>query len=130
MNEHIEHLAEIFERFREANLKLHPAKCNFAAQQVTYSCHILSKDGVQADSCKIKEMKSFPQPTSQKSFKSFLVLTGLYKRYIEGYSEIVAPMLTLLRKDEKFAWDDQCQEAFEKLPNALISADTTTSRFI
>ena len=76
MNEHIEHLDEIFKRFREVNLELHLGKCNFGAQQVTYSGHILSKECVQADSSKIEAMKSFPEPTSLKSLISFPGLSG------------------------------------------------------
>ena len=122
MEEHIEHLDEIFKRFRAAILKLPPAKCSFGAPQVTYLGHILSKKDVQSDPSKIEAMRTFPQPTSPRTLKSFLGSIGFHRRYIRVYSEIVSPMLRLLKKDEKFAWDEQCQESFENLKNAMVNA--------
>ena len=72
----MEHLSETFHRFRKANLKLHPAKCEFAKREVKYIGHILSTKGIRPDPGKIEAMTSFPEPTSQKTLKSFLGLTG------------------------------------------------------
>ena len=122
INEHIEHLGEIFSRFRKANLKLHPSKCDFGKREVKYLGHIINTDGVKPDPDKIKAMASFPEPTSQKTLKSFLGLCGFYRRYVRSYSQIISPMLRNLKKDVKFEWDEECQQAFDKLKNALVTA--------
>jgi hypothetical protein len=45
--------------------------------------------------------------------KSFLGLTGYYRRFIEGFSKIVKPLNTLLEKDREFKWTGACQVSFE-----------------
>ena len=44
--EHLEHLRQIFDRLRKANLTLKLSKCTFAAQRVKYLGHILSTKGI------------------------------------------------------------------------------------
>ena len=122
MNEHIEHLGVIVTRFRNANLKLHPSKCDFGKREVKYLGHIVGTESVRPDPGKEQAMTLFPEPTSQKTLTSFLGLCGFYCRYVCSYSQIVSPMLRNLKKDVKFEWDEECQQAFEKLKNALVSA--------
>ena len=49
-------------------------------------------------------------------------LVGYYKRFIEGFSKIVAPLTQLTRKDQPFAWTDKCEESFRELKQRLTSA--------
>ena len=46
-DEHLEHLAEVFKRFRDANIKLKLNTCLFAKANVVYLGHIMSKDGMK-----------------------------------------------------------------------------------
>ena len=121
-DQHLEHLSEVFQRFREARLRLHPKKCTFAVSEVKYLGVILSKDGVKLDKSKLKVMEEFPRPNSVKSLRSFTGLTGYYRRYIRGYAEIASPMNRLLKKDMPFEWDEACEIAFVRLKSALVSA--------
>ena len=36
-----------------------------------------------------------------------------------GYSSIASPLTELLKADKKFEWTDECQQAFNKLRDAL-----------
>ncbi|KAJ8764398.1 hypothetical protein K2173_006138 [Erythroxylum novogranatense] len=45
-----------------------------------------------------------------------------YRRFVEGFSMIAAPMTKLLRKNQKFIWTDECQKSFEELKHKLTSA--------
>merc|ERR1712122_3050 len=76
--EHISRLREIFQRFRDANLKVNPDKCNFFRNQVQFLGHIVSKDGVQADPEKVDAVKNFPTPKTHTDAKSFLGLASYY----------------------------------------------------
>lgn len=46
---HCEHLSEVFDRFRQAKLRLNPNKCKFALQKILYLGHVLSKYGISVD---------------------------------------------------------------------------------
>ncbi|KAL4085097.1 hypothetical protein QTP88_027389 [Uroleucon formosanum] len=119
--DHNEKLRDVFERLRNHNLKIQPTKCEFLKQQCMYLGHIISENGIRPDPEKIKSVLQFPIPTSVKEIKSFLGLSGYYRKFIKSYSLISKPMTNLLRKDVTFNWDTSCQEAFDKLKNILCS---------
>ena len=55
--EHIERLREVFQRFKDANLKINPLKCEFFRQHVPFLGHIVSRDGIQADPAKTSAVR-------------------------------------------------------------------------
>jgi transposase InsO family protein len=121
-DQHLSHLSSVFARLREANLKLNPSKCNFAAEKVHYLGHILSKDGIEIDMAKTEAVRSFPQPKDSTEVRQFLGLCQYYRRYIQGHSHIAAPLNKLLRKDEPFNWTTECADSFQELKTALTTA--------
>ena len=120
--DHLRHLKDVFMRLRTANITLKPSKCTFAAPEVHYLGHIISKHGVKVQPSKIEAVKSFPKPKNQHDLKSYLGLTCYYRRFIKGYSSIAAPLNRLLQKDKPFKWTTEAQTAFETLKQALIQA--------
>jgi hypothetical protein len=58
-------------------------------------------------------------PKNVLEIRSFHGLAGYYRRFIEGYSEIVKTLTTLLEKGKEFKWDEKCQASFEELKKRL-----------
>ncbi len=54
--------------------------------------------------------------------RNFLRLTSYYRRFVEGFSLIAAPLTKLLRKGVPFDWTNAQQESFEKLKTVLTKA--------
>jgi hypothetical protein len=54
--------------------------------------------------------------------RSFLGLTGYYRRFIEGFSKISEPMTELLEKDKKFKWTPTCEANLQELKKRLTTA--------
>ena len=119
---HLQNLTEIFDHLRAANLKMKPSKCRFAVKKVVYLGHVISKDGVSTDPEKVRLVREFPVPKSQKDVRSFLGLANYYRKFIKDFSAIAAPLNALLSKDTNFEWTLDCQNAFDTLKNALSSA--------
>ena len=82
----------------------------------------MSASGVSVDPEKVEAVMSWERPKSVFEIRSFLGLAGYYRRFIEDFSRIVAPMTRLTRKEVKFDWDDRCEEAFLELKRRLTSA--------
>lgn len=120
--DHNQKLREVFDRLREANLKLQPEKCHFLNREIIYLGHIVGTDGIKPDPGKFEAVDNFPQPKTPKQIKSFLGLTGYYRRFIKDYADIAKPLTRLLKKDVKFIWSPFCDEAFKILKNKLITA--------
>ena len=62
---------------------------------------------------------SWERPKSIFEIHSFLGLVGYYRRFIEDFSRLAAPMTILTRKEVKFEWNDLCEEAFQELKRRL-----------
>ncbi len=119
---HMQTLSEVFNRLRDADLKLQPTKCDWAAKEVRYLGHKISREGVSVDDSKIKVVRDFPTPQNVKHVRSFLGLCNYYRRHVKDYSKIVAPLTQLLRLDSKFSWSTECEHAFQTMKRKLTSA--------
>ena len=122
LEEHQQHLQDIFDKLKEAGLKLQPSKCHFAAKKVTYLGHNFSKEGVSVDISKTECVASFPIRMNRTDVRSFLGLATYYKRLVKGFSHIAAPLYKLLGESTKFEFTEECKTAFENLKQALVTA--------
>jgi hypothetical protein len=53
---------------------------------------------------------------------SFLELIGYYRRFIPNFSKITKPITDLLKKDEKYVWNVEHDEAFQTLKKLLTTS--------
>ena len=60
------------------------------------------------DPAKLAIIVDLLTPTTVKQLRSNLGHTGYYRKFIRGYTMITTPMEKLLKKDEKFEWNDEC----------------------
>lgn len=123
IKDHLQQLAKLFDRLREANIKLKPSKCNFVKDQVTYLGYIICKDGIKPDPSKIVAIENCPIPKNAKGIMSFLGLVGWYRKFIPNFSKIAEPLTNLTKKDTKFIFNSEAMEAFNKLRSAITSED-------
>ena len=80
----------------------------------------MSASGVSVDPKKVEAAVSWERLKSVFEIHSFLGFAGYYRRFIEDFSRIAAPMTRLTRKEVKFDWDDRCEEAFQELKRDLL----------
>ena len=119
--EHLQNLRRVFERLREAGLRLKPTKCHLVHQEVEYLGYVVSQ-GVAADPRKVEAVQVFPVPRDLKSLRSFLGLASYYRRFIPNFSTVASRLYALTRKNAAFDWAPSCQEAFESLKELLTRA--------
>nr|XP_027076019.1 uncharacterized protein LOC113699861 [Coffea arabica] len=77
--------------------------------------------GIEVDKAKIDVISALPYPVTVREVRSFLGHAGFYRRFIKDFSKIGAPLFRLLQKDVSFEFDEECEEAFEKLKKLLTS---------
>jgi hypothetical protein len=119
---HLHNLQAVFQCLRQANLKLHPKKCSLLRHQVKFLGHIVTRDGVSADPCKVEKVVNWPVPTSTKEIQQFLGLSSYYRRFIKGFADIARPLHRLTERNAVFRWTRECQSAFDTLRAVLTSA--------
>lgn len=97
---HPHHLREVLYILQKHQLYAKRSKCSFAQTQVDYLGHVITQHGVGVDPQKIQSVKEWPIPTSVKSLRGFLGLTGYYKKFIRNYGVIAKPLTALLKKGQ------------------------------
>jgi hypothetical protein len=120
--EHAEHLRIVLNRLREHQLYAKFSKCEFRLKKVPFLGHVLSAAGIEVDPSKVKDILEWKAPTSVHEVRSFLGLSGYYRRFIPNFSKVAKPMTELLKKANKFEWNDKCEEAFQILKQSLTTA--------
>jgi hypothetical protein len=120
--EHEEHLRLVLQVLREKRLYANPLKCDFWLEEVNFLGHVISKEGIAVDPAKIDTVLAWKQSQTVTDVRSFVGLAGYYRRFIEGFAKIVAPMTQLTRKDQPFAWTEQCELSFQLLKERLTTS--------
>jgi len=98
------------------------SKCKFWMDEVQFFGHVIFAKGIAVDPTKVEAVVKWESPKSATKIKSFVGLAGYYRKFIEGFSKIVAPLTLLTRKDQPFTWTDKCEESFQELKRRLTSA--------
>ncbi|KAG8473004.1 hypothetical protein CXB51_034923 [Gossypium anomalum] len=120
--EHAEHLRIVLQTLRDKKLYAKFSKSEFWLREVGFLGHIISGDGIRVDPSKISAIVDWKPPKNVTKVRSFLGLAEYYRRFVNGFSIIAAPMTRLLRKNVKFEWTKECQQSFEELKKLLIEA--------
>ena len=124
--EHEYHLRIMLQLLKDHQLYGKFSKCEFWLTEVRFLGHVVLASGVSVDPEKVEAVMSWERSKSVFEIHSFLGLAGYYRRFIEDFSRLAAPMTKLTRKQVKFDWDDRYEEAFQELKRRL----TTTSILI
>ncbi|XP_017423559.1 uncharacterized protein LOC108332764 [Vigna angularis] len=120
--EHEEHLRVVLGVLKEKELYAKLSKCEFWMKSEQFLGHVVSAEGISVDPTKVRAVLEWASPRSVTEVRSFVGLAGYYRRFIEGFSKIVASLTQLTRKDHPFAWTDRCESSFQELKKKLTSA--------
>ena len=117
--EHNKRLQQVFQRFREPNLKINPLNCAFFHTKVQFLGHVISKNGLEADPEKVTAVENFPVPQNQTNAKSFLGLCSYDRRYNKNFAMIAQPLHEASGTMSSSTWTEETQESFESLEKKL-----------
>ena len=109
------HMRQLFQRLREADLKLNREKCNFFKSHIQYLGHLISGEGIKPLPEKLGNIKEMPPPTTPKEVKQFLGLIGYCRNFIPRFANVARPLTNLTRLDQLFEWSYKCQASLNYL---------------
>ena len=114
----------LFEKLKEVNLTLSPDKCKFYQVEVPYLGFVLTGEGFKPNPSKKESVRNYSTPSNVKEVRQFIGLVSFYRQFIQNFSLTAKCLYNLVKKDIKFEWTMECQEAFDKLKNQLTSSPT------
>ncbi|XP_019051750.1 PREDICTED: uncharacterized protein LOC109114099 [Nelumbo nucifera] len=118
---HLKDLRKLFERLRKFCLKLNPQKCIFGASSGMLLGFIVSQKGIEIDPAKVKAIIGISPPQAEKEVISFLGRLQYILRFIAQLTPICEPIFKLLKKNTSVKWNEDCQEAFDKIKEYLTN---------
>ena len=122
MDSHFTHLIEVLKRLRKAGLYAKLEKCEFCVPFLDFLGHRISSEGIFMDPKKVSSILEWPTPKNVKELQSFLGLANYYRRFIPSFAAIAHPLHCLLKKNAKFYWSTETQDAFDNIKSRFSSA--------
>ena len=93
--QHLLDVEEVLEIFRRRQLYAKSSKCEFGRTELGFLGHRLSRAGVSVDPRKVQSITEWATPKSCSEVRRFTGLANYYRRFVEGYAELAAPLTAL-----------------------------------
>lgn len=94
--EHLDHITQVINAFTAAHMRVSSEKCEFFERKIEFLGHIISEGRITVDPKKIETIINYPLPSTLKQLKSFLGLTGHYRKFVRSYAKISKPLTLYL----------------------------------
>lgn len=114
-------LKQVLDALRAAGLTLKISKCVFGSEEIDYLGFKIAKGYLQPGEVKQQAILDASTPTDVHSVRRFLGLTGFFRRFIPHYALKAETLTSLTKKDTKFTWGVEQQEAFDLLRKELTA---------
>jgi hypothetical protein len=89
---------------------------------VSFLGHVISPEGIVVNPSKVRDVLDWKPPKSVHQVRSFLGLVSYYRMFILNFSKISKPITKLLKKDTKYVWSKDYDEAFQILKKLLTTS--------
>jgi hypothetical protein len=131
VEEHAEHLQQVFNVLQQESLFVSVKKCVIGVQEVQFCGHLITINHTQPLQDKVEIIKSWPTPQNAQQVRQFLGLASYYRRYIHRFAKLAAPLSDLLKEEDVFlrtkkrrpiSWTPQCTESFRLLKEGLANS--------
>ena len=128
VEEHPKRLEGVFQKLKDAGLKLKPSKCELFKKSLSYLSHVVSENGIQTDPKKIEKVKTWKRPHNVNIVRKFLGFVNYYRTFIKDYSKSARPLYDLIsgdnakKKTNLVEWSEAAEEAYQTLIEKCTTA--------
>ncbi|GKV45379.1 hypothetical protein SLEP1_g52470 [Rubroshorea leprosula] len=128
VGDHLIDLEETFNNLRKNKMRLNPAKCIFGVESGKFLGLMVSRRGIEVNPEKIKAVAEMEPPKSVKDVQRLTGRVAARHRFISKLADKCLPFFKIMRlaaqkdesgKQKKFAWNSECQAAFDELKSYL-----------
>jgi hypothetical protein len=120
-------LTETFANLREFQWKLNPIKCIFGVPSGLLLGFMVGHRGIEANPAKVDAIRKMAKPSNKKDVMKLTGMMEALGRFISKLGKKGLPFIKLLKKSDKFVWDDEAQKAFEPLKESLTTPPVMTA---
>ncbi|XP_068466368.1 uncharacterized protein [Phaseolus vulgaris] len=120
-NQHIADLEELFVTITKYKLKLNPEKCIFGVEAGKFLGFLLTERGIEANPDKCATILAMRSPATVKEVQQLTGRMAALSRFVSASGERGHPYFQCLKRNNRFVWTKECEEAFVKLKEYLAS---------
>ena len=121
-DEHLKNLERVLGRLKTHGITVRKSKCVFMANSVEFLGHRIDAEGLHPLESKIEAMVKVPPPKNVAELKSFLGMVNYYAKFLPNLSTTISPLYTLLKKNSRWQWTEECSQAFLAAKGMLTSS--------
>ena len=94
---HVATVQWVLEQLRKFSLYANLKKYRFHQDEVRFLGYVVSSKGIRMEDERIEAVKQWPEPQSVRDIQVFLGFANFYRRFIQGFSQIAAPLTSMLK---------------------------------
>ena len=123
LEEHFDHLTQLFERLLYYGLVVNEEKCHFCVNEISFLGYTVNDEGIRPNDSRVQTIREFSRPRTNKELKRYLGMLNFYRRHIPGAAEVLAPLnrMTSTKKGRKpvLEWNEETDKAFTESKELL-----------
>jgi hypothetical protein len=120
--EHMEHVEKVLSALCDARAYLNLDKCSFFRYTATFLGYVVGPSGIAPDPRLVDKIVGHPRPTNKTECRSFLGAAGFYRRFMENFAKVAAPLHDLTKDVVPFVWTSAHESSFIALKRLLSQA--------
>jgi len=120
-DKHVADLEELFITIARYKLKLNPEKCVFGVEAGKFLGFLLSERGIEAYPEKSAAILAMKSPATVKEVQQLTGRMAALSRFVSASGKKGHPYFQCLKRNNRFVWTKECEEAFAKLKEYLAS---------
>jgi len=119
--QHLEDLTETFAQMRLYNMRLNLTKCVLGVEGGKFLGFMITHRGIEANPDKCETISSMRSPTNLKEVQRLVGRLTSLSKFLLRLTEKKRPIIKVLKKANRFEWDDKCEDAFNEIKAAVSS---------
>jgi len=121
LDQNVKDLDEVLATVRKYNMRLNPEKCVFGVASGKFLGFMLTHRGIEANPDKCQAVVDMRSPANIKEIQRLVGRLIALSRFMPNLAERIQLMLRLMKKAQKFVWDEACEQSFQALKEYLSS---------
>ncbi|BHF80463.1 hypothetical protein SprV_0702359100 [Sparganum proliferum] len=90
--EHMEHIAAVFDRLQQFSVVLKPSKCVFGVPSLEFLGHLVDSNDIHPLSSKAAAIRDSPPPSSKRQLQQFLGMVNFHCRFLQHSADTILPL--------------------------------------
>src|SRR6266481_3493717 len=122
VEEHEQHLSQVFDKLRETQLYLSWEKVNLYSERMDCLGHIIMDAGIHADANKMQKIWDWRQPCNYHEVQRFLGLMQYLVHFMPDITAYTMPLTKCTHNGHPFQWTPLLTKCFESIKTLACKA--------